>query len=62
MKLSGYSKVVIQQMLAAAKCPHCHESNAPGKKPLVELTDDGAWCSVCGHEFTVQRPPVEVVG
>ena len=63
-RLSNYSRVVLARMLEAAICTGCGEQNLPGRKAMVELTDDAqhAYCNRCGVTFPVERPRVEPVG
>lgn len=42
--------------LLAAVCPACEAHNLHGRKPLVELTEGGAYCNACGHVFAVVLP------
>jgi len=58
---SMWSQRVRMEWLKTAMCPACFESNGGTRSNLIELTETGAWCGCCSHEWVPERAPVEVV-
>lgn len=60
-----WSLVQRANYLLAVKChnPQCGETNLRGRKPMIELNDEGsAYCNTCGTAWAAERPRVEAVG
>jgi Zn ribbon nucleic-acid-binding protein len=57
-RVSNWSEVTRRNWIAEAICPGCGETNLKGRKPAVELEENGmAYCSQCGHPW-IATPPV----
>ena len=60
---SMWSQVVKARWAHEVVCPKCGSLNLPGRKPTIELEDDGtASCAQCGHDWPASRPRAEPVG
>jgi len=63
---SMWSLVQRANYLLSVKCvnPQCEETNLRGRKPMIELSDDGrqAYCNTCGAMWNPELPKREVVG
>ena len=65
MRPSMLSLIQRANYLLNVKCenPQCQETNLKGRKPMIELNDEGtAYCNTCGTAWAPAWPAHEAVG